>query len=92
MKKLYNINLSKKNTIALFHLLIFAIFAWRRVTIWICLHIIFERLYPPRSVRLSNNKVIFFLENEKLVKKLLVLEFLRQVKKISVLGADPSFL
>ena len=39
-----------------------------------------ERLYPPRSVRISNNKVSFGLKNKKLSKKLLAL------------GADHTFL
>ena len=33
-----------------------------------------ERLYPPKSVRLSNNKVSFGFEPKKLIKKHLVLE------------------
>ena len=33
-----------------------------------------ERLYPPRSVQLSNNKVNFGLENKKLIMKPVVLE------------------
>ena len=33
-----------------------------------------ERLYPPRTVRLLNNKVSLGLKNKKLIKKLLVLE------------------
>ena len=54
-----------------------------------------ERLYPPGSVRLSNNKVSFGLENEKLINKLLVLEcqkFYVKLETLLVLGVDPSFL
>ena len=53
-----------------------------------------DRLYPPRSVRLSNNKVSSGLEDKKLTKKLSfrVPKFFRQIKKLLVLGADPTFL
>ena len=33
-----------------------------------------ERLYPPRSLRLSSLKASFGLENKKIIKKLLILE------------------
>ena len=33
-----------------------------------------ERLFPPRSVRLSNNKMSFDVENDKLSKRLLLLK------------------
>ena len=33
-----------------------------------------ERLYPPKNVRISSNKVSFGLENKKLIKKFLALE------------------
>ena len=33
----------------------------------------FERLYPPRSIRLSNDKESFVIKNWKLLKKLLII-------------------
>ena len=50
--------------------------------ILICLEISRDnrRLYPPRSVRLSDNMVSFGLENKKLIEKILVV------------GVVPSFL
>ena len=52
------------------------------LVVLLCLDIFqdIERLYPSRGAQLSNNKVSFGIENKKLIRKLLVL------------GADPSFL
>ena len=43
-----------------------------------------ELLYPPRSIRLSNNKVIVGIENKKLIKKLRIRQSWRQIKKLPI--------
>ena len=72
------INLLKNEYIVLFQLVNLYNFCLKRqqLVIFACLdnfHDV-ERLYPPRSVQLSNNKASFDLEKKKLIKKLLVLE------------------
>ena len=77
--KLYNINLSKTEYIDLLTLVNFYDFCLAKtVTSYFDLPGHFrdvERLCPPKSVRLSNSKGSFRLENMKIIKKLLVPEY-----------------
>ena len=54
-----------------------------------------QRLYPSKSVRLSNNKTSFGYENKKLISELAsanIRKFSCQDKKLLALAADPSSL